>query len=124
MNEILKLSEVFLPKIVKQPVITKTKKSELRMFGSLKAERRRTTRIAKRIKAQIDTWLKVIKGIKEQLVHAVKNRRVKQNKEKNWAKQKKLNRRKEFKKRKKVNISEERLTTYQQKGETSRKVFI
>ena len=50
MNEILKLPEVSLPVIVKQPVITKKKRSELRIFGSLKAERKRTTRLTKKIK--------------------------------------------------------------------------
>ena len=55
MNEILKLPEVSLPEIVKQPVITKKKRSKLWIFGSLAAERKRTTRLAKRMKAQIDT---------------------------------------------------------------------
>ena len=87
MNEILKLPEVSLPEIVKQTIITMKKKSILWMFGSLKAERKRTTRLAKRIKAQIDTQKKVIRGVKEQLVHVVKEqKKKKQNKEIKWTK--------------------------------------
>ena len=74
-NELLRLSEVSLPEIVKQPVITKKKRSELWMFGSIKTERKRTTRLAKRIKAQTDTQWKAIRGVREQLAHVVKEQK-------------------------------------------------
>ena len=45
------------------------------MFRSLKAERKRKTRLAKRINAQIDTQWKMIRGVKEQLAHVVKEQK-------------------------------------------------
>ena len=76
------------------------------------------------MKAQINAQWKVIRGAKEQLAHVVKEQKRKTEQKKNWTKRKKLNRRKKFKRKKKLNRSEERLTTYQKKRETSRKVFI
>ena len=74
MNEILKLPEVSMLNIVKQPVITKKRHMHW-MFGYLEAERKRTTRLTKRIKAKTNAQWKVIRGVKEQLAHVVKEQK-------------------------------------------------
>ena len=66
--------EVSVPKIVKQPVITNKRNRHL-MFGYVEAERKRKTRLAKRMKAQINAQWKVIRGVKEQLAHVVKEQK-------------------------------------------------
>ena len=72
------------------------------MFRSLKAERKRTTRLAKRMKAQIDTQWKVIRGVKEQLVHVVKEQKRKTEHRNEMDKMKEIEPKQEVKEKKTV----------------------
>ena len=65
------------------------------MFAFLTAERKRTTRLAKRMKAQIDTQWKVIRGVKEQLAHVVKEEKRKTEQGRKMDKTKEIEQKKE-----------------------------
>ena len=91
--------KVPVPEIVEQTVITK-KRNRHCVCGYLEAERKRMTRLTKRMKAQINAQWKVIRRVTEQLAHVVKKQKRKIEQRKELDKRKKLNRRKKFKRRK------------------------
>ena len=72
------------------------------MFGSLKVERKRMTRLAKRMKAHIDTQRKVIRGVKEQLAQVVKEQMRKTKQRNEMDKMKEIEQKKEVKEKKEV----------------------